>query len=230
MSGAAAKRPLVDRLQAALEGLYRLEGPVRAGDFSIGPELVDRFVGPGASGSKREALVVASDGRSADIGLYVQPSLLLGAEHFVARAERAVRHWIDEGLDAFCVALEGVSHFLYFTFCGHRQERPVSQLELELQAEVDKYAAGMLAGNGVGAIRERSRALRERLFHRARFLDAADSVEGERYRIAHRAAARYAAALEARYVDEGRLDDLWAELRRFYRMGGRQKLEHVRMQ
>jgi len=60
-----------------------------------------------------------------------------------------------------------------------------------------------------------------------RFLDPPESVEGERYRVAHRAAARYAAALESHFVDRGRLDDLWTELRRFYRMGGRQKLERA---
>jgi hypothetical protein len=132
----------------------------------------------------------------------------------------------DPDFPAVCLATEGVSHFLYLSFRADNDEQ-VSQLELELQAEVDKYAAGLLAGNGVGAIRARSRALRERLFYRARFLDPPETAEGQRYRLAHRAAARYAAALEARYVDRGRIDELWAELRRFYRMGMRQKLERA---
>ena len=38
--------------------------------------------------------------------------------------------------------------------------------------------------------------------------------EGERYRVAHEAASRYAASLEERHVESGRLDELWAELRR----------------
>ncbi|MEZ4337411.1 MAG: hypothetical protein R3B82_12380 [Sandaracinaceae bacterium] len=77
-------------------------------------------------------------------------------------------------------------------------------------------------------LRERSRALRERLFAQATFLDAPDTDEGERYRIAHRAAARYAAQLEARYVDHGRLEELAIELRRFYRLGARDKLALTR--
>jgi hypothetical protein len=218
VSGAAAKRPLVDRLQAALEGLYRLEGPVRAGDFAIGPELVDRFVGAGASGSKREALVVASDGRSADIGLYVQPSLLLGAEHFVARAERAVRHWIDEGLDAFCVALEGVSHFLYFTFCGHRLERPVSQLELELQAEVDKFLTLRLVFGLPDLV--------ERLYGQVRFDAGLDEEETARYRTANRHAARYARWLD-RQIGRGRADAAILDARALYRAPLPVKLERI---
>ncbi|MCZ7687216.1 MAG: hypothetical protein M5U28_54165 [Sandaracinaceae bacterium] len=47
--------------------------------------------------------------------------------------------------------------------------------------------------------------------------------------MAHRAAARYAARLEERFVDAGRLDELWAELRRFYRLGARQKLERAEL-
>lgn len=43
-----------------------------------------------------------------------------------------------EALNGYCAALEGVSHFIYLM---HRaeDERPVTLLELELQAEVDKF-------------------------------------------------------------------------------------------
>ena len=46
---------------------------------------------------------------------------------------------LDRGnLDPFCVAAEEVSHFVYLFFCA-RATRQVTQLELELQGEVDKY-------------------------------------------------------------------------------------------
>src|SRR5690606_22268107 len=93
--------------------------------------------------------------------------------------------------EAACLATEGVSHFLYVIFRA-RSAGQVSQLELELQGEVDKYAAGMfgvwagapnpdvdpLVGNGVGAWLgrrrreawlDRSRLIRQRLFHTAQF-------------------------------------------------------------
>ena len=44
----------------------------------------------------------------------------------------------DRNFSDFCLAVEGVSHFVYVALAAARQ-RPVSQLELELQAEVDKF-------------------------------------------------------------------------------------------
>lgn len=193
-------------VQLEIERVYGLE---RTAD------VVD-FVRMGAE-SSRETLVLRQRDDELEIALVLPPvsdPLELTAPHYGPS-------------DAWLQLVEGVSHFVYVAERA-RTELPATMLELELQAEVDKYAAHLLAGNGVGAIRERSRILRERLFEGARFLDAPESVEGERYRTAHRLAARYAAALERRYVDRGRLAELAVELRRFYRMGAREKLEWIR--
>ena len=46
----------------------------------------------------------------------------------------------DGNVADYWTALEGVSHFLYLAWnAGH--DKPVSLLELEMQAEVDKYVA-----------------------------------------------------------------------------------------
>jgi hypothetical protein len=200
-------------IQRVLSDLYDLEPTVDVEQFVCGPEVLRAAIGEGAS-HRREVLLVLEDEDGVHVGLYLDPEVL-------ERLRAA-----DPDFTSVCLATEGVSHFLYLGFRADNAQQ-VSQLELELQAEVDKYAAGLLAGNGVGAIRARSRALRERLFYDARFLDPPETMEGQRYRLAHRAAARYAAALEARYVDRGRLRELWTELRRFYRLGARQKLERA---
>lgn len=206
---------MLRRIQRTLSELYDLRPIADVEQFVCGPELLRAALGEGAE-HRREILLVLEDEEGVHVGLYLDPDVL-------DRIRAA-----DPDFAALCLATEGVSHFLYLGFRADNDQQ-VTQLELELQAEVDKYAAGLLAGNGVGAIRARSRALRERLFADARFLDPPESVEGERYRLAHRAAARYAARLEARYVDSGRLHELWAELRRFYRLGPRQKLERAGM-
>ncbi len=200
-------------IQRLLSDLYDLELTADVEQFVCGPEVLRAAVGEGAE-HRRELLLVLEDEAGVHVGLYLDPDVL-------ARLEAA-----NPDFASVCLATEGVSHFLYLGFRADNAQQ-VTQLELELQAEVDKYAAGLLAGYGVGAIRARSRTLRERLFHGARFLDAPHTAEGERYRLAHRAAARYAAALEARYVERGRLRELWTELRRFYRMGAREKLERA---
>jgi hypothetical protein len=205
---------MLDAIHRLLAELYDVT-PIESLDrFVCGPKLLTALAGQAAV-ERREVLLVVENEQGVHVGLYLDPKVLdalkRGAPSF----------------DALCLATEGVSHFLYLSFREKNSDQ-VSQLELELQAEVDKYAAGLLAGNGVGAIQARSRALRERLFATARFIDAPDTEAGERYRVAHQAAARYAARLEARFVTPGRLEDLSVELRRFYRMGARAKLEHTR--
>ena len=214
---------VLGRIQELLAELYDVPtGPAHEG-VDGGPELVAAALGDDSAIDRGELLLVSEDADGVHVALYVDPDALV----------RAAAPSADFG--ALCLATEGVSHFVYLSFRADNEER-VSQLELELQAEVDKYATALLggegatdlAGNGAGLIRARSRALRQRRFERARFLDDGDSEEGARYRVAHRAAARYVARLERRYVDTGKLDELFVELRRFYRLGSEDKLAHTR--
>jgi hypothetical protein len=160
------------------------------------------------------------------VGLYVAP----GALDQLARAEDPLARGPFE---AWCLAAEGVSHFVYLFF-RHQGGDSVSQLELEVQAEVDKYAAALLrggpsheqllAGNGVGLFVARSRALRRRLFAGQELLDAPGTTEHDRYVLAMETAGRYAASLEERYVRRGDTSGLLTELRRYYRSSPREKL------
>src|ERR1700738_4542427 len=86
-----------------------------------------------------EELIVAQpeEGGSGEIAmsLYLDPELL-------ERLDRAdpMERLHDGNVADYWTALEGVSHFLYLAWnAGH--DRPVSLLELEMQAEVDKYVA-----------------------------------------------------------------------------------------
>ena len=57
----------------------------------------------------------------------------------------------DDNLQDCCTALEGVSHFHYFVWSADRR-RHVSLLELELQAEVDKYCQKRKAKSFLGSV------------------------------------------------------------------------------
>lgn len=184
-------------------------------DFVCAEAVARQAVGDAVS--RGEVLLVAEDADDVAVGLYVD-------ERATLALVSSDGDWLDaERFAARCVATEGVSHFVYFVFRA-ANALPVSQLELELQAEVDKYVAALLAGNRMAPDRERSRTVRRLLFDDAEFLDAADTEDGERYRVASRLAARYAAFLEERYVASGDADALCRELRRFYRLGLREKL------
>lgn len=170
-------------------------------------------------GQRREVLLVRDGPDGAEVALYLQRDVIDRLAH--------------GDFDAWCLVLEGISHLHYV---AHRAARevPVRQLELELQADVDKYATSLLAGFGVGLIRERSELLRRHLFDDVAFIDDAGSEQGERYRTAHREAARYTASLERRFLSDGRRDgtdgirEMVRELRRFYRAGLEEKLRRTR--
>jgi hypothetical protein len=178
---------------------------------------VDAFVRVLDDPSRRERLLVRDGG---DDG--VEVALELPA---AALGERA-----PFSLDDLCQVVEGVSHFVLIAERA-RCELPTTHLELELQAEIDKFVllsasdtAGLEASNdGLHAP-----ALRQRLFGPARFLDPPGTERGDRYRMVHDLAGRYACRLERDFIRRARHVELRSELRRFYRAGQTTKIALAR--
>ncbi len=178
-------------------------------------------VGPPATD---EQLLVAEDGEGLELSLYVDRQVL---ERLLGRCP--LRELSDANLADYCTALEGVSHFHYLVWNAARA-RQVSLLELELQAEVDKYASALrllLAQRGGRFPGE----LFERLFDRASFLPSLEPEQRARYEEAHRYAARFCRRLEERFLRrrQARPEAMVAELRAFYRLGRHAKLRHAEL-
>jgi len=203
-------------LQRGLERLYRIETDLDVNDFLIGERMRDAAGVPRAA---REQLLVAEQGGALELALFVDP---LALANLSARDPR--RRLDDENFQDFVLTLEGVSHFVYLVWRA-RHGRPVSALELELQAEVDKYVTCLLT-----MLIQAGRAppdLRARLYERFELAPGLDVQERERYLVANSNARAYAAALDARYVERGALLEMIAELRRFYRLSAQDKLGHI---
>jgi hypothetical protein len=130
-----------------------------------------------------------------------------------------------ENLAPFCTLAEEVSHFVYLAFCAGAARR-VTELELELQGEVDKYlsAVFLLSLQNEGAV---SAGLRELLFRDHRLRDDLSQEQRERYRTANRLADRYCQYLERSFLRPARLWELLRESRRFYRLGQAEKLDKI---
>ena len=201
------------QLQRLLMSVHGVEETAQARDYLVGAALRDRLA-PQASSD--EALLVSEGGDELHVGLF------LGEPVLAQLARGAEAPWTHERLRGFCAATEGVSHFLYLLHRA-RAHRPVSQLELEAQGELDKYLCVLLQLWAVGR-RSASAELRHRLFDRAALRGGLSGPERDRYRLASRLAAACARALENRFVAQGRLDALLREVRRLYRLGGGEKL------
>lgn len=202
-------------LQGGLESMYRVETELDVRDFLVGP---DRR-GVRTARSPREQLLIKESYGEVEIGLFVDDQILANLE------ERDPSRKLDEkNLQDFLLVVEGVSHFVYVAHRA-RVERPVSAVELELQAEVDKYLVSLfVCWEQTGDPPE---DLRSRLFEEVRFLSDLDREERDRYALANAAAATYAASLEARYLSTRSVEDLLSEARRFYRKGLAEKLAYI---
>jgi protein required for attachment to host cells len=198
------------RVQRGLETLYRVETGVTVDDFVIDEPMRESLA---PQRKPREQLLVAEADGEMSLALFVDPAALAN----LAAHDPSSRLG-DHNLGDFLLAVEGVSHFIYAIWCA-QAERRVSQLELELQAEVDKYVTCLLTTEA-----GQSATLRHRLFVDAEYEPDLDAEERDRYRAANDNAARYAAYLEATYVAPGRIPEMLGELRRFYRHGLAAKL------
>lgn len=180
---------LLARVQNRLEGFYRLE---RIAD-------VRDFVHTTGEGGHETVLVRERDGEL-ELAVMLPPEPMEGE---------------PLTLDGLLQVVEGVSHFLYVAERA-RRERRVTQLELELQAEVDKFVAlWFLRGNQ--RLRRSARDQLETLFGQVRYLHAADTEQGARYRLANRLAARFVSSS----VRHGDCD---SRFRRFHRAGQADKI------
>lgn len=207
-------------LQEELEAINGVRAP-RVQDF-----MVDRDVARQHLGETRtpETLLVRESEGGIELALYLDDAVVLAADRTDAhhRRPRLVRRRV---LDPVACAAEGVSHFIYVATRA-AAGRPVSLLELEIQAEVDKFVLLLLHLWRRG-LRRTSRALRRRLFERVAYHAHLGAAELERYQLANRLAGGYARWLESRFVDEADADGLLREVRATYRRGGADKIGYL---
>jgi hypothetical protein len=214
---------LLRELQALLARINDAEVRLDVCDFLVTDRrALRRWLTRDAARESPETLLVAEHGEGLDVALYLDPRLL---ERLAA--SRPLERLDDDNLEDFCTALEGVSHFNCVAFCAAR-DWSVSLLGLEMQAEVDKYAATvLLAGMQRGGTLVRG--LHGRLFGRVRFRDPRDTALGALYAKANRYAARFCEKLEQRFLSRrrARVEEMLGELRRFYRLGDAGKLRCI---
>jgi hypothetical protein len=219
--GAPASLSVLGRLQLGLEALYRVDTRLAVDEFVIGERERDA-ANPGRS--PREQVLVRQDGADdVGLGLFVNEDALSNLERNDPSAMLDDSNFAD-----FCVAIEGVSHFIYLAVCA-AENRRVSALELELQAEVDKFAccALLTARTAGSASTGDGTGLRRRLYDEVTFAPDLDVDEHDRYRVANGEARRYARALDHKFVSPRRLPEMFPELRRFYRLDLHGKLGHI---
>lgn len=201
------ERELARRVQSALSRLYSLDATEDVRDF------IER-----ADEGERETLLVRESAEGLEVALRLAPIMRCADEPGSGNGSQSCNRL---ALDGVCQLIEGVSHFVYL---AERAEagRQTTQLELEIQAEVDKYVVLAAATRNLDV--EASERLRERLYERVSFTHEANTDCGDRYRVANEVAKRFTRRLEREYLARWRIGELQHALRAFFRMGQSDKL------
>ena len=213
---------MIDRLQQHLSEIYQVGAVHDVRDFLItDPRLAQSLGADSMLVDTTESLLMSEDDEGLALSLFLDGELLDRLES----ADPLSRLRADL-LDDLWKVLEGLSHFNCVVWRAS-QDRSVSLLELELQAEIDKFVGTTLLALGQGRT-DLLNHLHGWLFDEVSFHSELDDEQLTRYRAANEYAARFCHALRGRLVEDG--GAVLVELRRFFRLPMTDKISHIHSQ
>jgi len=187
------------RIQQHYQAIYQTQAPdVR--EFFVERRHLEEIVGSDIRHAD-EWVLVHQDGPNVDLAVYVSAEHL---KHLQGAANPKAA--VNECFRAFCAATEAVSHFVTLIERARRGE-PISLLELEMQAEIDKYICARLHHPHL------KRRWHHQLFRRCELATDLNQTESDRYREAGRLAEGLCSHLDTM----PHIDALLTTARRFWR-------------
>lgn len=210
---------MIGRLQRQLADLYGVDASHDVRDFLItDPALARALGGTTLLPDTEETVLLTEEDDGIALSIFLDQEML-------DRLDSAdpLRRLQAEQLADLCTVLEGISHFNYLIWCAGL-DRSVTLLELEMQAEVDKFVATHMLMMEQGE-RELVSKLHSWLFDSVRFRAEMEPEQLERYRAANGYASRFCHKLHEPLVDGN--DEVIDELRAFYRLSQQGKISHI---
>ena len=209
---------VLGQLQMLLNDVYALEIPYDVYEFLITDAQLAHELD---AGGRRvdEKLLIAEEDDSASVSLYLEQGLMNRLQD-----NNPTQRLDEENLEDFWKALEGVSHFTYYAW-NALAEKSVTLLEMELQAEVDKFIGTMLLLQQQGGTV--SPNLHHWLFGQAKFDARLSEDELTRYQDANHYAAKYCLKLAPQLTRWAFGSELNKELCDFYRLTQLAKIRHI---
>ena len=212
---------LLRSIQKQLTSIYEIEIDYDIGQFT----LTDPTLANAISESKNHApeqLLINQQDDYLDISLYLDQSVLRSLQK-----ENPFNSLHEGNLEHYWIAVEGVSHFLYIAWRAYF-DRQVSQLELELQAEIDKYICALYLFNQQQQTINPD-ALWNRLFRNYYLRDHLNVIQIKRYQKANEYAGQYCKQIRQHFKQPMDAFPYFKQLRRFYRLSQRAKITHICM-
>ena len=213
---------MLSQLQDHLTRIYRVDPGYDVSDFLItDPQLAKTLAGSSLISGTDESVLVQEDDDGLALSVFLDSDLLerLNSNNPMSglRADQLADLW---------TVLEGISHFNYIAWSA-RKNRRISLLELEMQAEIDKFVSALFL-----ALHQEDTGLVDNihrwLFDEVTFNPQLSQDQQERYVTANQYAARFCHGLHERLSKDNYLE--LRELRQFYRLSQREKISHIHSQ
>ena len=208
---------MLAELQRFIADIYDADCGYQLHDFLITDrELATTLGRKKLRGDIEETVLIAKDGDDISVSVYLDEALLSRLDD----ADPMTSLRADQLAD-LVIVLEGISHFNYLGWCASR-DKAVTLLELELQAEIDKFVTTALLA------REQEdfsllRNLHRLLFDEIDYEPTLSRNERERYETANSYAARFCRKL----LDRVSRDDGNEQLGEFYRLTQPDKMSYI---
>lgn len=210
---------MLKKLQQQLNETYRIDAGVDVREFLITDEAIAQWLSNNSMHEGvGETLLLKEEDDGLAMSLYLEREILDRLE-----SSDPINDLHTHQLDDLCKVIEGLSHFNYMVWKAG-QDRTVSLLELELQAEIDKFVSTMHLAREQGDS-DLLNGLYRRLFDRVEFRQDLDEEQQERYRSANEYAARFCRNLRNKLTKDS--DSALNELRTFYRLQLPEKISHI---
>jgi hypothetical protein len=213
----------VKKIDRALKRFYRLENVLPAEGFLVVPPDPSSASQSASTAASKGALLIVDQAHtkeaSLELGIYFHSSIRteLNTLENWPRAE-----WSKDQRQAFSVATEEISHFNYLVEKASKGQA-VSQMEMELQGEVDRFLLAFMAE------RHQRKApsfdeIFETYFVKFRWDAGLEEQKRIRYEDANRIAKALLSKLRPAFKNHRRWPELVAELRRFYNATASEKV------
>ena len=207
-------------LQSMLSRINGIEQALDVHDFLVTDAVLIKALEADADArATTEKVLVQQSEDEVGMTLYLDRELL---DRLRSRDPR--RRLGQSNLADFCTVLEGISHFNYIAW-NAAADKSVTLMEVEMQAEVDKYVGAKLLSE------QQNTTLGDRifawLFDDPTFDANLDPDELSRYQNASRYAGRFCRSLERRFPAPSLMPAMLQELRAFYRLTQPEKVSHI---
>jgi len=213
---------MLSALQKHLCNIYQVEPSHDVSDFLVtDPSLAKILAGEALIPDTDESVLLAQDDDGMALSVYLDSQMLDRLDR-----DNPMQALKISRLNDLWTVLEGISHFNYLVWSAGR-DRSVTLLELEMQAEVDKFVSTWLMAQDQDECKFANR-LHGWLFDRVSFKPELSEGEHERYKTANDYAARYCHGLVQRLHDD--CNKTLYELRDFYRLTQTNKISHIHSQ